>query len=157
MKFRSKQGPNLAQQMDNSMVPMINVVFLMLIFFMVAGQIKKADPVTVIPPMSINEAQAKTEPSVLLIVQGEQLYADDQLIQLKELTSYLEGVYSLAQSKGGEEKDLFWIQIKADAQTTVDEISTVFSKIKAAGLTKVRLSTQLSPRSDSYSIEQGGQ
>jgi biopolymer transport protein ExbD len=35
---------------DDNLIPLINVVFLMLIFFMVAGQIQKSDAIKLQPP-----------------------------------------------------------------------------------------------------------
>ena len=45
---------------DDNVIPLINIVFLMLIFFMLAGQITSTDLLNVMPPTS--EIQAPTTP-----------------------------------------------------------------------------------------------
>ena len=52
---------------DDALIPLINIVFLMLIFFMVAGQISKSDAAFVSPPESISEA-----------------YVDDEALQIEQ-------------------------------------------------------------------------
>ncbi|GAA0837182.1 MULTISPECIES: ExbD/TolR family protein [Marinomonas] len=124
---------------DDSMVPLINVVFLMLVFFMVAGQIRKADPIPVIPPSSINDNKAATEPNVLIVVgENKQIYLDDKLVSLEAIKPALESQFEQAQNK-----DKFWVQIKADGLIPVDVLRPIFSEIRASGLTKVSLATQL--------------
>ena len=124
---------------DDSMVPLINVVFLMLVFFMVAGQIRKADPIPVIPPSSINDNKAATDPNVLIVVgENREIYLDDKLISLDAIKPALENQFKQAQNK-----DKFWVQIKADGLIPVDTLRPIFSEIRASGLTKVSLATQL--------------
>ncbi|MEL0637507.1 biopolymer transporter ExbD [Marinomonas sp. TI.3.20] len=124
---------------DDAMVPLINVVFLMLVFFMVAGQIRKADPIPVIPPSSINDHKAATDPNVLIVVGGnKQIYLNDKLATLETIKPALE-----SQFKGVEDKEKFWVQIKADGLVPVETLRPIFNEIRASGLTKVSLATQL--------------
>lgn len=124
---------------DDAMVPLINVVFLMLVFFMVAGQIRKADPIPVIPPSSINDHKAVTDPNVLIVVGGnKQIYLNDKLVTLEAIKPALE-----SQFKQTQDKEKFWVQIKADGLVPVEILRPIFSEIRASGLTKVSLATQL--------------
>lgn len=124
---------------DDNLVPLINVVFLMLVFFMVAGQIRKADPAPVIPPTSINDHKATSDPNLVIVVgQDKQIYLDDQPVALEQITPLLSKAFDAAPNK----KD-FWLQIKADGNTDVSSLKPIFSQIRAAGLTKVSLATQL--------------
>jgi len=138
MKFTPPSRNSISQQMDDNMIPLINVVFLMLIFFMAAGQIRKADPVDIVPPSSINEKQAESEANVVLVVKNDLLFADDEAILLDKLSVYLTTRFENSVSP-----ETFWIQIKADGAMTVEALTPVFAQIKASGLTKVTLSTQL--------------
>lgn len=128
-----------ARSDDDNLVPLINVVFLMLVFFMVAGQIKKADPIKVNPPTSINETRAKTDPNVVIVVgQNNQIYLDDDPVSVEKIRPYLENAFSESQDKGA-----FWVQVKADGAIAVDKLRPVFNQIRLSGLTKVSLATQL--------------
>jgi len=133
-KFAAK-----SQADDDSMVPLINVVFLMLVFFMVAGQIRKADPIPVMPPTSINDNRAKTDANIVIVVgEDSSIYVDDNLIKVDAITPILEEKFNQA-----TDKKAFWIQIKADGLIPIDALRPVFSEIRAAGLTNVSLATQL--------------
>ncbi|AWX98775.1 biopolymer transporter ExbD [Marinomonas primoryensis] len=138
MKIGEKYAARAASNDDN-MVPLINVVFLMLVFFMVAGQIRKADPIPVIPPHSINDTRAVTDPNVVIVVGVDDgLYVDDQLFAIDEIQSYLE-----AQFISTMNKERFWVQIKADGGISLEKLRPVFNQVRLAGLTKVSLATQL--------------
>jgi biopolymer transport protein ExbD len=133
-KFAARAASN-----DDNMVPLINVVFLMLVFFMVAGQIKKADPIAVVPPHSVNDARAATDPSVEIVVGVDDiLYVDDQLKAVDTVQAYLEETFQSAVDKEG-----FWVQIKADGAIPLEELRPIFNQVRLAGLTKVSLATQL--------------
>ncbi|CUB04647.1 ExbD/TolR family protein [Marinomonas fungiae] len=126
-------------QGDDSVIPLINVVFLMLIFFMVAGQIQKSDPIQITPPNSINEARPTSDPNVLLLIGANQeLYFNDEPIELDVLEGRLTQRFEQAQ-----DREAFWVQIKADGALAVEDMRPVFSAIRRAGLTKVSVATQL--------------
>lgn len=138
MKIGEKYAARAASNDDN-MVPLINVVFLMLIFFMVAGQIRKADPIPVMPPHSINDTRAVTDPNVVIVVGvGDGLYVDDQLLAIDDVQSYLETQFASTPNKEG-----FWVQVKADGAISLEKLRPVFNQVRLAGLTKVSLATQL--------------
>jgi biopolymer transport protein ExbD len=138
MKIGQKYAARNASNDDN-MVPLINVVFLMLVFFMVAGQIQKADPIAVIPPQSINDNRAATDPNIEIVLGADDsLYVDDKLFAVEDVQAYLEQQFTSAPNK-----DAFWVQIKADGAISLEKLRPVFNQVRLAGLTKVSLATQL--------------
>jgi biopolymer transport protein ExbD len=138
MKIGEKYAARNASSDDN-MVPLINVVFLMLVFFMVAGQIQKADPIAVIPPQSINDNRAATDPNIEIVLGvDDSLYVDDKLFAVEDVQAYLEQQFSSASNK-----ESFWVQIKADGAISLEKLRPVFNQVRLAGLTKVSLATQL--------------
>ena len=57
MKLSARlEASNLAS-IDDRIMPLINIVFLLLIFFLVAGAIREVEPVEVDPPRSLVEAE----------------------------------------------------------------------------------------------------
>ncbi|SBS29832.1 Biopolymer transport protein ExbD [Marinomonas aquimarina] len=125
---------------DDGVIPLINVVFLMLIFFMVAGQIQKSDPIKITPPDSINEQRPSTEPNVMLVVgSAGEIYLNDDLVVLEEVQTRLSNLFDQAQ-----DPEAFWVQVKADGQLNIEKMRPLFSEIRQAGLTKVSIATQLS-------------
>lgn len=138
MKIGEKYAARNAANDDN-MVPLINVVFLMLVFFMVAGQIQKADPIAVMPPHSINDNRAVTDPSIEIVLGTDgSLYVDDVLFSIDDVQAYLEQQFASA-----PDKEAFWVQIKADGSISLEKLRPVFNQVRLAGLTKVSLATQL--------------
>ena len=137
-KFISQRDAR--QTAENGVIPLINVVFLILIFFMIAGHIQKSDTINVIPPQSVNQAKTEREPDVVIFVgsQGE-WYLNHDVVQLEDIQLNLEQLFSTS-----TEPEHFSIQIKADATTPVDALAPLFTQIKHAGLTKVSIATQLS-------------
>lgn len=124
---------------DDNMVPLINVVFLMLVFFMVAGQIKKADPIAVMPPHSINDTRAATDPNIEIVLGTDgSLYVDDTLFAIEEVQAYLEQQFASA-----SDREAFWVKIKADGAISLEKLRPIFNQVRLAGLTKVSLATQL--------------
>ena len=138
MKIGQKYAARNASSDDN-MVPLINVVFLMLVFFMVAGQIQKADPIPVMPPQSINDNRAVTDPNIEIVLGADDsLYVDDKLFAIDDVQAYLEQQFASASDKEG-----FWVQIKADGTISLEKLRPIFNQVRLAGLTKVSLATQL--------------
>ena len=138
MKIGQKYAARNASNDDN-MVPLINVVFLMLVFFMVAGQIQKADPIPVMPPQSINDNRAATDPNIEIVLgTDDSLYVDDKLFVIDDVQAYLEQQFASTPDKEG-----FWVQIKADGAISLEKLRPVFNQVRLAGLTKVSLATQL--------------
>ncbi|MCV2404004.1 biopolymer transporter ExbD [Marinomonas sp. C2222] len=133
-KYRTNKANN-----DDNMVPLINVVFLMLVFFMVAGQIKKSDPIDVIPPHSVNDKRAQSNPNIEIVVGMDgTLFVDDELKDIESVSGYLESQFSIA-----EDQESFWVQIKADGHMPLEQLRPIFNQVRLAGLTKVSVSTQL--------------
>lgn len=124
---------------DNSVIPLINVVFLMLIFFMVAGQIQKSDPIKVTPPNSINETRPERDPDAMIVMGANgDIYLNDTLVQLENIEQLLSGLFD-----GSSDPDAFWVHIKADGDLDIASLRPLFSEIRRSGLTKVSVATQL--------------
>ena len=55
---------------DDRIMPLINIVFLLLIFFLVAGIIREADPMDILPPESVVE-DISPEDSINLYIDAD--------------------------------------------------------------------------------------
>ncbi len=127
-----------AGQNDDNLIPLINVVFLMLIFFMVAGQISRSDPAKITPPASISQQPvAEQEGLTLLLTASGELYVDDQRGDSTQL------VEQLRQRHGASSQpEQFRVLVKVDADTPVDQLQALLRQIHDAGLTRVVLATR---------------
>ncbi|MFT6986623.1 MAG: biopolymer transport protein ExbD [Psychromonas sp.] len=123
---------------DDNLIPLINVVFLMLIFFMVAGQIQRSDPQKIDPPDSISEqAMQKQNTAELLVTQSGALYLDGKATTQQDLSEQLQRSVTQA-----SDPQSFTVQVKVDAQLDVAQLQITLRSIKAAGLLRISLITK---------------
>ncbi len=124
---------------EDNMIPLINVVFLMLIFFMIAGQISKSDPVKTMPPESVNDQRLTDSESIDLLVSPEgQIFLGDQLVTEDQLTEQLS-----QRADAVEDINQLTVRIKVDADLPVSELKPLLLKVREAGLVKASLITRL--------------
>ncbi|GGO84822.1 biopolymer transporter protein ExbD [Marinobacterium nitratireducens] len=124
---------------DDNLIPLINVVFLMLIFFMVAGQISRSDAISVMPPASLSEKRSKDDNRALVLISVQEgLFVDERPVSLEGIREAL-----MLRFDNAENPDDFSVLVKADADTPVDQLQAVLKQIRAAGLMKVALATRL--------------
>lgn len=107
----------------DSVVPMINVAFLLLVFFLMTAVIAPPDPVEVTPPLA--GAEAADPVSATLVVTA------DGTLALGELRG--EAVF-LAVPAGR-------LRIRADAGLDGAELARLIARLAAAGATQVDLVT----------------
>lgn len=123
---------------DDNLVPLINVVFLMLIFFMVAGQIRATDAVPITPPDSLSEIKQDESPAKILVSTELGVYLNGDKLNQEELSKRLRLLYLESKSQ-----DDFLVQISADQDLPVARLQQVFKQVELAGLTRVYLVTKL--------------
>ncbi len=114
---------------DDRLLPLINVVFLLLIFFMVVGRLAVADPFRVEPPRSANGVAADRGPTVLLVAADGRLAPDGEPVEPG----------TLAAAVGERRPDS--VGIKADAAVEAGRVVAVLRTLRAAGVERVRLLT----------------
>lgn len=61
----------------DSILPMINVVFLLLVFFLITSELRPPDPVAVTPPQAAGEAAPETVPVRLFLDASGRLHGAD--------------------------------------------------------------------------------
>lgn len=94
---------------DQSLIPLINIVFLLLIFFMIAGQISAFDPRDTLPPVSKSQRAIDQAAVNLVIDQQNQLFWDGEAISqqvLKARIEHFEGEINLTVDRSLLAKDL---------------------------------------------------
>lgn len=114
---------------DDRVLPLINVVFLLLIFFMVAGQLSATDPFTVTPPHSDNEAAPDRNTHLILIDRRGQLALDG--LPLSEA--------ALIAAFG--RSPMTSVRVKADGAVDAIRVIALMERLRGAGLTDLQLLT----------------
>ena len=63
----SRRGASSGEINDDGVIPLINIVFLLLVFFLLAGHIAPPEPADITPPTSSSIADDPAKPAVLHI------------------------------------------------------------------------------------------
>lgn len=117
-----------------SMVPLINVVFLLLIFFLVAGTVEKVDVIDVELPEAVSGQLMEEGTIQILLGQYDEVILNDSPHDLYQMQRTLEEAL-----KNNPER---LITIKADARMAATRMIDVLDIVKAAGGTNISLTTQ---------------
>lgn len=119
---------------DDNVIPLINIVFLMLIFFMLAGQITSTDLLNVMPPTS--EIQAPTTPlefEILMDAEGSIAF-NNQAITYDGLRSELEVLNT---------PDVqISLALKIDADVTAETLKPLLKLLSDSGMQQITLYTR---------------
>jgi len=140
---------------DDGVIPLINVVFLLLVFFMVAGTVRPSDPIDTQPPESTRNGGMPTASRVLHLDEDGTLVLDDEPLVLADLAQALalSGVLDVpgaavgnALSGDGEtgsetgEGDAP-LALRADASVSFSLLRETIDAIREAGVQRVELIT----------------
>jgi biopolymer transport protein ExbD len=116
---------------DDRILPLVNIVFLLLIFFMVAGELTRADPFDIAPPRSASEGAAPEGPPLVLAGAGGRLALDGAQMARPALLAALPG------RLGAEGR----LRLKVDGRAEAARIVALLAALKAAGARDIRLLT----------------
>lgn len=116
---------------DSNLIPMINVVFLLLIFFMIAGQISPYQAGEVQLPTARSN-KAPQPPLLTLTIRADgSLTLDDQPLTLTELAPVL--------SQRLQPGSAQLVAIKADRTLTAQQLDAVLAPVRQLGIARVTL------------------
>jgi len=126
---RRRQGPSG----DDRILPLINIVFLLLIFFMVAGTLSRSDPFEIAPPLSASDAEAPAGPPLVLMGRDGRLALDGRAMERAALLAALPA--RLANGAGE-------LRLKLDARLPASRAVAMIAAFEAAGARRIRLLTE---------------
>ena len=125
-----------APRQDVNMVPLINIVFLLLVFFMIAGQIERTNAAAIEPLLSSSTAEQDELDHVLVITQSEELFLNGDLVPINLAIERLKASY--------ENSDLYEnrrLLIKADANLLASTLREILANVHRAGISHISLAT----------------
>lgn len=132
-------------------LPLINVVFLLLIFFMLAGQLAKRPIVAVDTPVSqVANGKEAREKLLLVLKQDGQWFTEDSDTPLTDdaLAALINGLPSVANEATGKIVKDAEVRLLADASITMASLRQRLEALQAMGVEQVRLVTQSDPASN---------
>lgn len=118
---------------EERILPLINVVFLLLIFFMLAGKLAASDPFDIAPPVSGSEASPGAEELTVLLGADGTLALDGAVIAAAALEA------AVAERLSGDETTR--VRLKADGRAEATRVVAVMERLRAAGVERLTLLT----------------
>ena len=118
---------------DERILPLINVVFLLLIFFMLTGQLSAIDPIEVTPPVSASEGAVETRDLVVVMGADGQIAFDDAVID--------EEVLKTALAERVEAAPSAQVWLKADGAADSTDVIALMETLREAGIERLKLLT----------------
>jgi len=129
--------PDRKEEIDLNLTPLIDVVFLLLIFFMVSTTFEKTSKLKIDLPEASNKATQQENKKIVIgiDVKGRYYINERQLVntQLKTLKLALLKI-------SGDNKDIP-IVLRADAKTPHQSVVTAMDAASQVGLTRLSIST----------------
>ncbi len=132
MDFRR---PRPAKQPQERLLPLINVVFLLLIFFMLAGHLASSDAFKVQPPQSTSQDPLDEPALIILLGADGRLAVDDQETDKAGLKSLIEAKLDTA--------GLTEVILRADSDTEAVRVVAIMDILRQAGVAELELVTVL--------------
>lgn len=126
--------PTEESRTELSVVPLVNVVFLLLVFFMLVGQIASPEPLDVQPPRSISGAEDAGQNVRILLTRDGQIAVERVVVPVSRLTERVTGI--LAEQPGA----IF--QVKADARVEAVRMIRTVESLRDAGVERLTLMTE---------------
>ena len=119
---------------DINLTPMLDVVFIMLIFFIVTATFIKQTGIQVQRPDALTAEQKPTVAMLIAISPNGEIWIDKKRVDPAAVRAHIERLHS-ENPKGG-------LVIQADRQSTNEKLMAVLSAARAAGLSEVAISTE---------------
>ncbi len=132
MKF--KRQYELKKGID--LTPMIDVVFNLLIFFMLGATLIDAPQLKInLPKSSTSEGSDKSESIIITISKDDGVYIGTDKVEIENIPSKLK---ILAQNEVALEKV---VQIRADEDVITKTLISIIDDVKEAGFSKLNIAT----------------
>jgi len=113
------------------------MVFLLLVFFLLAGTLEPTQPFPVDPPISDHSSPPASIPLLVLLDEQGRLGFEGRTLDAETLSRTIAARL--------ESRDTRMVQIKADAKTVTDRIRPLLKRLQAVGVTEFQLLTRKNP------------
>ena len=124
---------------DEHILPLINIVFLLLIFFMVAGRLTASDSFRVTPPRSTSRTPGDAQALILSIEQDGQLAINGTAVAH-------EAVGAAVARRLADDTAAAPVRLEADAAAEAMTVVKVMVALREAGVTDLQLLTLVEER-----------
>lgn len=116
---------------DDNIISFINVIFLILIFFMIAGRIEQPGVFQVDPPESLSESPRGGQEIVILLAGDGRLAINNTVVDRATLSARAATLAADGNETG--------IEIRVDAGVDISRFKALLADLGAAGVRQVKL------------------
>jgi len=118
---------------DERVLPLINVVFLLLIFFMLSGRLSASDPFEITLPVSVSDATIERQDPIVFVGADGRLAFNGEIVDEAGLRA---GVLAHVEKHGSEH-----LRLKADGGADASVVVGVMEQLRDAGVAHLQLLT----------------
>lgn len=126
--------PTEETRTELSVVPLVNVVFLLLIFFMLVGQVASPEALDVQPPRSTSGTEPADETIKILLTRDGQIAVERVVVPASRVTQRVAAILA--------ERPAAAFQVKADARVEAVTMIRTMERLRAAGVEQLTLLTE---------------
>ncbi len=131
MKRRVSQD---SEEKVADLTPMLDVVFIMLIFFIVTATFIKETGVEVNRPDTVTAEQKKTVSLLVGVAQDSSVWIDKKKVDVRDVRPLMEQLHA-ENPKGG-------LVIKADSESKVEKVLAIMDAARGIGITQVAIASE---------------
>lgn len=118
-----------------NLTSLIDVMFLLLIFFMVTSTFRNHPAITLVLPRSATAAETIDTPVVLFMTAEGEVYLNDALVPTQELPARLAELHTASKDNR--------MVLRADEEASHGDVVGLIDTIKQSGFTRISLSARL--------------
>ena len=127
----NSRAASKAQRSDNSLIPLINIIFLLLIFYMIAGQISYSDGADIDVPVSSSEKQLSPPELQLSITADGVISVNGKPLDRMDINASVSAALGPYPNRA--------ITIKADKDVRAKQLSDLLNALKSSDVTSIAL------------------
>ena len=127
-----RQGSS--DEADINLTPMLDVVFIMLIFFIVTATFIKQAGIEVLRPDALTAEQKPTVAILVAVGPTGEIWIDKKRVDPTSVRAHIERLHA-ENPKGG-------MVVQADRKSTNEKLMAVLNAARAAGMREVAISTE---------------
>lgn len=133
MRREASRFSRTDEESDINLTPMLDVVFIMLIFFIVTATFIKQAGIDVFRPLAETAIQKPTVSVLIAIGPSGDIWIDNQKVDEAGVRAQIEKLHA-ENPKGG-------LVVQADKAAKYQKVAAVLAAARAAGLSEVAIST----------------
>lgn len=130
----SKNERHLELKSGIDMAPMVDVVFLLICYFLINSTLARQPQLEIELPHSETASVQEQENTVIVIGKDNQILVDGESVKLENLDNYIRS--------RNESKKIDNVVIKGDKEANYQTMISVLDKVQNAGISRVNFATE---------------